>query len=293
MPIAVSTIGNPQNSPLSLEEKIAAQAKENAAQLELLKKEYGDWVTMSDVLQIKQAVREMRQCEGCTGLPCKKPAGKHFNVFLEIDAENQQVRAVSNGACKFWKEKNRKSKFQRCRIPARYIGKTFKDYEETEGNKVAVSWAKYTVAHSEQGLLFYGAPGCGKTMLASIIAQELIKSGKNVLFGDVPTLLDEMKSTFNKESTTLENLMKELETVDILILDDIGTEYATDWAVERLYMIVNNRYNSGKTLIVTSNFDAQGLIKRFKDTITGRRIVSRLTQICKPIRISDSDRRLR
>ena len=105
------------------------------------------------------------------------------------------------------------------------------------------------------------------------------------------------------KQTSLEELMKALEEVDLLILDDIGTENPTEWAAERLYLIVNSRYSAGKPIIATSNFNAAELVNRLKtrdksgrlieSDVTGQRIVSRLCEMCQPVKIGGVDRRLR
>ena len=84
-----------------------------------------------------------------------------------------------------------------------------------------------------------------------------------------------------------------LQAADVLILDDLGVENPTAWVAERMYVIINARYNGQKPVIVTSNFTLDGLISRFADEITGTRIVSRLKQMCKLAEISGGDRRLR
>ena len=131
------------------------------------------------------------------------------------------------------------------------------------------------------------------------MAQHVIHSNNNlnVIFGDVPSILDDLKSTFSRKPDDnrprIEELMNELQEVDILVLDDIGTEYSTEWALERLYMIINNRYNVGKPIIATSNFNAEKLKSRFKDNVTGARIVSRLCEMCKAVELKGYDHRIR
>ena len=87
--------------------------------------------------------------------------------------------------------------------------------------------------------------------------------------------------------------MKQLLNVDMLVLDDIGTEYSTDWAKGELYKIINGRYNNGGALVVTSNYGKDELKARFGNDQTGERIVSRLTQMCEAIQIGGNDRRHR
>lgn len=243
--------------------------------------------------------RSQKWCDRCEGLPCLKPCFQ--NEDMRFAVVNGELR-TSSQMCALAKSERIKKKLSasvvRCRIPRRYVGNTFSDYEVTAGNKRAYQWAKYVVQKGG-GLLIYGACGVGKTMLAAITAQAIMETGKSVIFGDVPTILDELKSTFSarqppegNERPTLDELMREFEKVDMLVLDDVGTQYSTEWAMERLYMLINNRYNAGKPIIATSNYNAEQMKAQLKGSVTGGRIVSRLTEMCKPVEIIGVDRRL-
>ena len=114
-------------------------------------------------------------------------------------------------------------------------------------------------------------------------------------------MLDDLKSTFDSKNKSLDDLMESLTTADLLVLDDLGTESPTDWAVERIYLIINQRYNAEKPLIVTSNFKLSEVGQRLNEpkksenkfpSVTGKRIVSRLAQMCKRIEIKGRDRRI-
>lgn len=265
----------------------------------VIREKYGDWLDNFDIEEILNAEKENAICDKCKGFPCQKRANKNFRRVIRVLEDLKYIRVAST-PCKYTlrerKQKKLKRNFNRCKIPPKYVGKSFESYEVTRDNETAVEWAKYVVENPSQGLMLYGIPGCGKTFLAAIVAQELLKREKTVIFGDVPSILDTLKSTFNSENEqqTLDKLMDELEAVDVLVLDDIGTEYPTSWAAERLYIIINNRYNAGKPIIATSNYGAEDLIKRFKlEQITGRRIISRLSEMCKTIEIRGDDRRMR
>ena len=99
-----------------------------------------------------------------------------------------------------------------------------------------------------------GEPGCGKTHLAAAIAHHCMAQGRMVIFAVIPDLLDRLKATFDKDSPVrYDDLMQIYLTVELLILDDMGSENETPWANEKLYQIVNYRYNWQLPTVVTTN----------------------------------------
>ena len=254
------------------------------------------WLTEKKLCEIYRTEQKDLICAGCTGLPCKKSIGlglRYVTVFYD-DWKSFEVKTTK---CKYFKAHRKQQeiarKFINSRIPERYFHKTFNDYKVDEHNSDAVAWAKWLVSDPQDGLLLYGEPGCGKTFLAAIMAQEFLNQNKSVIFGDVPSILQDLKSTFNSKDENLDDLMCQLKTVDMLILDDLGTEYTTDWAITQLYLIINNRYNANKPIIATTNYSPEELSRKFKETTTGKRIISRLKHMCEPVLISGNDRRKR
>ena len=206
---------------------------------------YGE-MSEYDAEKIYKAEQILAECEKCTGLPCQSRANGWIPVIGEVTTKfGVDIRVTP---CKFTKEKNRQAKisraFKMAKMPPRYIGKSFSDYEVTADNKTAVKAANELVENPQFGLYIYGKPGTGKTFLAAIIAQELVHKGKTVIFGDVPTLLEILRDSFNDKNIKITDLMNNLATVDLLVLDDLGTEIPTEWAVERIYSIINQRYNA-------------------------------------------------
>ena len=85
------------------------------------------------------------------------------------------------------------------------------------------------------------------------------------------------------------DLFERLATVDLLHLDDLGAEKRTEWVLEQLYAVVNERYERQRSLIVTTNVEPHDLEKQL-----GARVVSRLVEMCgDPVTLFDDDRRMR
>lgn len=249
------------------------------------------------LFDIRYYERACKACAKCTGYPCTKSQNK--GVTFCVKQVGNKLK-IENYHCKAKKIAEKQAaaakRFELAKIPPLYVNKTFADYVIDAKNQSTVDAAKEL-----QSLYICGSPGTGKTFLAAIMAQEFLKQGKSVIFGEVPILLDQLKATFNDNSkATLEELMKTLSEVDVLVMDDLGTETPTDWAVERLFSIVNARYNAQKTMIVTSNYTPDELERRLNaktknhntgESVTGSRIIDRIAQICKLTRLGGESRR--
>ncbi|HEX5415319.1 MAG TPA: ATP-binding protein, partial [Chloroflexota bacterium] len=103
-------------------------------------------------------------------------------------------------------------------------------------------------------LVLRGGYGSGKTHLAAAIANEALNARAQVLFAVVPDLLDHLRSSCAPNSAVqYDELFEGVRTTHLLVLDDLGTESATPWAQEKLYQIINYRYNYQMPTVVTTN----------------------------------------
>ena len=105
-----------------------------------------------------------------------------------------------------------------------------------------------------RGLWFDGPVGTGKTSLAILVAKAAKDAGRSYAVYPVPRLLAEIKRTFDRDaSDTYLGFFRRLCTVDVLVLDDLGAEKQTEWVLEQLYSIVNERWQDQRSIVVTTN----------------------------------------
>lgn len=168
----------------------------------------------------------------------------------------------------------------RAGIPHRYRNvRAGADFEVTAGNRRAVEAAVRCIDDGA-GLYVYGAAGVGKTMLASIIANERARQGKPSLFVTVPDMLEELREFDNAERRAAKISL--LYGTPCLIVDDLGAERATPWVAESLFRVFNARYNAELQTIVTSNFSLEKISSRLPD-YAGERVVRRIKACCLPV----------
>lgn len=180
------------------------------------------------------------------------------------------------------------SKLKFAMIPETYKDVTLKDISakcyRREESKHSIKAAAYRVKwyldnlysniDEGKGLYFWSdTKGSGKTMFAAALANELINEHKRyVKFATSLDILDEIKATYGKRSNDNESeeskLLKDLVSAEFLVIDDFGTERATDWATEKFYQIINKRYINKKVTLFTSNYDLKTL--KYDDRITSR-----------------------
>jgi len=128
-----------------------------------------------------------------------------------------------------------------------------------------------------RGLWLSGDVGTGKTTLAMLVSKEALKRGYSVAIYALPKLLARIRATFDagdgEESYT--DLIEHLSSVDLLHIDDLGAERQTEWVLEQLYVLINERYERQGSIVVTTNLTQVDLEEQI-----GVRTVSRLIEIC-------------
>jgi DNA replication protein DnaC len=128
-----------------------------------------------------------------------------------------------------------------------------------------------------EGLWLMGDVGTGKTSLAMLVSKAAVEAGHTVAIYSLPRLLSRIRRTYDAEAGEQSYLefFERLTEVDLLHIDDLGAEKRSDWVLEQLYAIVNERYETQRSVVVTTNLAQEALEEQI-----GPRTVSRLVEIC-------------
>ena len=229
-----------------------------------------------------------------------KDAQKYWNEYdmkkLQMLEEEKKLRMMQEFANKVDKI------IKNSKMSKRNLNYKFENFEVNSNNKkVYQSLKEYSekLANSveRKGLILVGNNGVGKTNLACSIANELIKNGIPIIYGTLINLLAELKNTYDVDNNISEmEIIKLYEKVDLLIIDDLGKEKPSEWGLEKLFTIINSRYESNLPVLITTNYDQNSLINRLSingEIETAKSIISRLYEMCYLVKIEDRDHRIK
>lgn len=201
------------------------------------------------------------------------------NVPLDRLDESLQSRITNPEIAKVIEVERRSSMLNamdglRLSIPARMTFETFRPSgRNLKGDaqinleaafRVALSFAKSL----DGWLVLMGEPGCGKTHLAAAIANYHRNTGGESLFILVADLLDHLRFTYDPNSTiSYDQLFNKIRTVSLLVLDDYGEHATTAWAEEKLYQIINYRYNGRLPTVLTTSLSLNEMDERISSRL--------------------------
>ena len=186
----------------------------------------------------------------------------------------------------------------KAKLPRRYMSCHFNSYNP--GNESQKAALRYSMDFTrnfpaiDQGILFTGPVGVGKTHLAVSILIGLSERGFKCLFYEFGSLLKEIQNSYNSNTKTSElTVLAPVLNADVLVLDELGSSKPTDWVRDTMYHIINTRYNEQKATILTTNF-ADERSNPTEETLEDRvdvRLRSRLFEMCKTVEMKGKDYR--
>jgi DNA replication protein DnaC len=237
---------------------------------------------------------------------CERCRGTGFEIVARDGREFAQPCACRRTAAE-------PSDFaQASRVPPRYEECSFKTFDGVSPSlraaleKCLLYCNGYPYLGSTDeglGILFTGDNGVGKTHLAVSVLRELVTAkGARGQFWDFHELMREIKRSYDPETRTTEvQVLAPVVDIDVLVLDDLGAWKMTEWMNDTLFYILNSRYSTKRSTIITTNFqdvDRQAALEadalRRKEYLIdriGQRLRSRLMEMCLVVKVEGTDYR--
>lgn len=234
--------------------------------------------------------------ERCT---CPEAVAEHERAVAEREAKEKAEREAEAA-------REMQSRVRRIvgdsGMNARFLRRTFSSFQPTaENQKALVSCKQYADTFRDKlpknnpepgrnGLFITGPMGTGKTHLAAAIANQIMQDGTAVICMTMIDLLDRIKRTYEQKrqdggEANEGSVLSAYKSVPLLIIDDMGKEPATEWAVSKIYAIINARYEAYMPTIITTNYTDSELVRRLTpkdsgDQTTADATIDRLREMC-------------
>lgn len=168
------------------------------------------------------------------------------------------------------------------------LGWTFAIAEDSSTVRMAKRYVDQwpEVKSRNLGLLLWGDVGTGKSFIAACIANALMEKGIPVLMANFSKILNQMGGMYSDERY---RYIASFSAYDLLVIDDLGIERSTEYALEQVYAVIDERYKTGKPLIVTTNLTVSQM--KNPEDVAHARIYSRVLELCTPVQVHGNDRR--
>lgn len=219
--------------------------------------------------------------------------GKNKQLRISFGDKEHVVRCLCKCEVKDLEEKKRQEEYEEqmrrinrlkdaSMMDSKFRNVTFDKYEVRDENIKAFGLAKkyaerfHEMYGKNQGILLYGPVGTGKSYTAACIANYLLGNMKSVIMTSFVKILQDIWDE-NKEA----EYITILNSASLLIIDDLGTERETDYALEKVYNIIDSRVRANKPMIITSNLELKDMMDC--DDIRKKRIYDRILECCYPV----------
>ena len=255
-------------------------------------------VLMKYTSKLEMTVCELKNCSKCKGIDkCKNEVEGHVYYPNVVDGHLEFIYKP----CKYFKEnkiKNTTTFFETPKVLQNAsLSELVMEKERSEILKYIKDFLKKKVNNEEvKGLYLSGSFGSGKSYIISALLNELSNKGFRTVNVYYPALLKRLKASFNEYN--YDEVLDEIMTSDVLLLDDIGAENNTPWARDEvLGTILQYRMDNDLTTFFTSNFNIEELEKILSETSKGideiksRRIIERIKYLTNELTLISGNKR--
>jgi DNA replication protein DnaC len=225
---------------------------------------------------------KMDNREFCFHCEVIKPEDEKIAKEISFGLESQKLKHLTNDFLN-------KSLINEDLKKSTFIGYKTGTTSQLEAKQKCIKYSTDFVQGKTGSILLTGKSGVGKSHLAVSILKEAQEKGFTTLFISLPRLFTEIKGTYKNSELSELDILKGIEKVDLLVLDDLGAERddeASAWARTKTFEIVDSRL--GKSTIYTTNFSGNELYRKY-----GERDFSRIMMNCEAIVVEGQNERLR
>lgn len=185
-------------------------------------------------------------------------------------------------------------------IDSKFKKSRFDNVDQEKVVRLGEKFTKSFIKHdgTDQGLMLYGSVGTGKTLVSACISNELMDQNYGVMAISLGQYLSKIKSEYNKDKGNADIVEKDLlelcKECDLLIIDDFGIEKTTEWAIEKIFNLIDARYRAEKSIIITTNLNFNEdrtkceIMQSFDEK---GRIRDRIVEMCYPFFVDGPSKR--
>lgn len=205
------------------------------------------------------------------------------NLLRSLQIQSQQLTAEEIQEAEELEKKKEteylQKKLKQANIPRRFESATFQSIEgrgvpeEIKEHYLLAKRYAYNFVENKKkgtGLIFSGSVGRMKTTIAVAVLQSVIKQGYSGYFISMPELMDTMLTMSRGDNAEFNRFQAKIKTCSLLVLDDMGAEYSTDWVLNKVDAIITNRYNSLLPVVITTNLRRSDMQERYMQRIYDR-----------------------
>ncbi len=227
---------------------------------------------------------------------CKSPLqtkinlqGKEYTVRVMCKCEEKEYEAEQEAFKKQQRELQTKINKQNGLIVKEWKHCTFANDDGKTPKLIAIAkryvtqWDK--IKAENIGLLFFGGVGIGKTYATLCIANALLDAGERVIVTNFSRIINDLSNFDNDKNDYIHNLA----SCSLLVIDDLGAERQSDYALQIVESVIDERYKANKPIILTTNLSMAEL-QNPKD-LKYARIYSRILSMTSPVKAQGEDRR--
>ncbi len=238
-------------------------------------------------------IEEQKNCSGCNGLSFCKNKNQGFHTIYS----NEEF---SLKECKYKKEyriqNNKESLIKTLYLPKKILDANIENFDINSDSRKKIYKhlnefiSNFSSENQKKGLYIYGSYSIGKTYTLGCIANELAKNNISCLLIYFPDLVVDLKNAMG--TSRFESLLNMLKSIDVLMLDDLGSENMTPWLRDEILgPIFNYRLLENKVVFISSNLSTSDLLSHFAidklGTTKAERLISRLQALVTPINMDD------